>query len=281
MNSKFFRFLFMAFLLSVFIQTSCEKEYVGFGPEEDDYEAIKAIVYENSFVFFDLYFDTSLTSFSCTSFYREINNRQDSIPVPVIKIDTLTGLDYVELTISAIVSGSFHVLSSDSIGWEKGFRDSAFVKAEFERLESINYKHRGWVLTKFGGTEINSTPKVNVPRFTYVKLFFVSDSVIYYPATVSDKVSKWELLEFSPGDSITVIVHNLDTTDVLYLHYFNGKKYQKRPFKRESYDFFSWWEVSGGRYFQHVFIDMLRDETVYDSTSAYRSACWGIVYKVK
>ena len=275
MLKKYLPLIFLGLFLGVIL--SCEKSTKEEGPANDP-EAIEALVSYYSTIFKTDVFDTIKdTSFSPV-FYREIKKRDFFIKIDIFDAPPETIFTkYARAVLTDSIEGVFHLFLNDT-EYQKNFKAVSKVEGYFERWGETWDDYRGWLLKKVAGNRIYSVPGISVTMT--LELISPSGSETLSPSSITSLTGTRELRSFSPRDSLTLKIIGSAESQVFYLHFWKDGRYHKRPFVLEADTLFSGCTVSGSGY-QHLFIDVLNYETVYNSEVEYRSDAWGVLFKVK
>jgi hypothetical protein len=275
MLRKYVLLIFLAVLLSAI--SSCEKSTKEEGPANDP-EAIEALVSYYSTVFKSDVFDTIKdTSFSPV-FYREIKKRDFFIKIDIYDAPPETIFTkYARAVLTDSIEGVFHLFLNDK-EYQKDFKAVSKVEGYFERWGEAWDDFRGWLLKKVAGNRIYSVPGISVTMS--LELISPSGSETLSPSSITSLIGTRQLRSFNPGDSLTLKITGSAESQVFYLHFWKDGQYRKRPFVLEADTLFSGCTISGSGY-QHLFIDVLNYETVYNSEVEYRSDAWGVLFKVE
>jgi hypothetical protein len=270
--------LILSILVFSLFQINCEKKTIQ--SRETDWDAVKAIISEYPDVFRLGFYNTV----SDTLFYREITQSNADIEEGRrFDADSTHFFEYITLTWGDSLKGTFHY-RFDGQAYEKPISSIALTYAYFEKWGYDSDPHRGWLLKQFSGTVINSKGTSR----GLDELHIVSEGVdVYlYNTTLMNLVYKDSTLAFGKGKQVTFTVDADDTTDLLSLFVKEEGVYQKIPFTSNGDGTFSagWTTLSNPdpaiKYY-HAIVDVVSRESVTDTTSAYDSKAWGIIYRIK
>ncbi len=275
MLKKYLVLIFLGALLAVIL--ACEKSTKEEGPKTDP-EAIEALVSYYSSIFKADVFDTIKDTTFSPAFYREITKRDFYIKIDFSNAppETIyTRIANVVLTDS--IQGVFH-LFLDQIEYKKSFKAVSKVSGYFEKWGEGWDDFRGWFMKKVAGNKIYSVPGIS--RSMELRLSSTSGDYTYSPGSVTSLTKVREVRTFESGDSLTLTIVNPITSWVYYLHYWKEGNYRKTPFISDGDTLVAGCRITGSGY-QHLFIDILDRETIYDTTAEYRANAWGILFKVE
>jgi hypothetical protein len=266
---------FACLLVLCLLQAGCEKRTAG--PVITDWDAVKQVIAQYPSIFRLGFFDVEPDT---ESFYREITSSYADIRQGEFHD---ADPDYITLTWSDSLIGRLHYDSSGQ-SHQKPIVFKTQSEAYFERWGNVNDPNLGWLLRGISGTMISSTDGSR----EIDELHIVSegiDTFIYQPG-MAVLVNKDSTIEFGRGKLVTFIVEPADSTDSLFLHVKEGEMYKKIPFEREGEGSFSasWITIQDpgpGRYYYHVIIDLVSQESLAADSTDYDAAAWGIVYRVE
>lgn len=275
MLKRFLIFIFLGgFLLAGIF--SCEKSTKDEGPKNDP-EAIEALVSYYSSIFKADVFDTIKDTTFSPVFYREITKRDFFIKIDIYDAPPETIFTkYANMVLTDSIEGVFHLFLNGK-EYKKDFKGGSTVSGYFERWGEVWDDYRGWLMKKVAGNSIYSVPRVS--RSMELRLSCSSGDYTFFPGTITSLTKIREVRTFESGDSLTLRIINPIASWVYYLHYWKDGAYRKRPFVVENDTLTSGCTISGSGY-QHLYIDILDYNTVHDSTAAYSSNAWGILFKV-
>ena len=275
MLKKYLVLIFLGALLAVIL--ACEKSTKEEGPKTDP-EAIEALVNYYSAIFKADVFGTIKDTASSPVFYREITKRDFYIKIDFSNAppETIyTRIANVVLTDS--IQGVFH-LFLDQIEYKKSFKAVSKVSGYFEKWGEGWDDFRGWFMKRVAGNHINTVPSVSGSMELY--LSSSSGDHTLDPDLIIALTNIREVRTFGADDSLTFKIFEPDTSRVFYLHYWKEGNYRKTPFISDGDTLVAGCRISGSGY-QHLFIDILDGETIYDTTAEYRANAWGILFKVE
>jgi hypothetical protein len=273
------KYSFLIFLVTLLLTSilSCEKSTKNEGPKNDP-EAIEALVNYYSTIFKEDVFDTIKDTTFSPVFYREIKKRDYFIKIDFADAPPETIYTKVaNVTFTDSIQGIFHLFMNQK-EYVDTFKAFSEVKGYFEKWGQDFDDFRGWFLKKVAGNKIYSIPSISANIRLHLKSSSGED--ILFPSEIIGLTKIREVRSLGVGDSLTLKISNPDTLKVYFLHYRRNGDYRKRPFVAEGDTLFSGCKISGSGY-QHLFIDILDHDTVYDSTAAYKSYAWGILFKVE
>ena len=276
-------------MVALFLFNLCCEKKTTKGGERTDWEAIKAIIYENPDIFLVDVFDTSENPI----FFREITSTNFDLKegTPLLPPDSLHPFEYIYAPWEDSIKGVFHYFI-DGKEYTKPIHAYSLMYAYFERWGEIYDTHRGWLLRKISGNVINSL-NTN-PRQLYT-LRITSSGV---DAVIDDSVilelvrfNKWwpdidSTLHFSLGEKVTFTLEPKDTTDYLFLYIGEDGNFQKFPFLSNGNGTFSasWTTTNDSNVvkgYKHAFVDAISRDALTDTTVKYDSKAWGIIYRIK
>lgn len=252
---------------------SCDKSTKSKGPKNDP-EAIEALINYYSSIFKVDTFNTSQD----TVFYREIKRQEYYISIDIDEAppETIyTKIANVVLTDS--IEGVFHLFLNGN-EYQKDFKAVSKVKGYFEKWGDDYDDYRGWFLKKVAGNNIYSMPTISSSMFLNVES--PSGEFILSPTSIVALTYIRDVRTFGAGDSLSFKISQPDTSRLFYLHYLKDGNYLKVPFTRDGDTLRTGCKISGSGY-QHLFIDILDYNTVYDSVAEYKSNALGALFKVE
>lgn len=286
MRKKFLISALLMVVLSLF-NLSCEKKTTT-SRERTDFEAIKAIIYENPDIFLIDVFDTSVNS----AFYREITSRDfDLDSARRYEADPSENFDYyIYAAWGDSIKGVLHYFIDGK--HTKSIYAHSVMGAYFEKWGYDSDTHRGWFLKKISGNVVTS---VDTNSRELHSLHITSsgvDTVLYLHDILNlVKFNRWRhdrdsTLSFGMGEEVTLTVEPKDTMDYLFLHVGEDGNFQKIPFSSNGDGTFSasWTTTSDPNIaegYKHAFVDAISRIAVSDTTAKYDSKAWGIIYRIK
>lgn len=281
--------LILALLIVALVSfnSSCEKKTTQSG-ERTDWDAIKAIIYENPDIFLVDVFDTSVNPV----FYRETTSRNfDLDSARRYDADSLHSFAHIYAAWGDSMRGTFHYFMDEN-EYTKPIYAHSVMGAYFEKWGYDSDSHRGWLLKKISGNVITS---VDTNSRELHSLHITSNSVdtVLYQHDILNlvKFSRWlphkdSTLSFGMGEEVTFTVQPKSTTDYLFLHFGEDGNFQKFPFLSNGDGTFSRTctttsqpDIAEG--YKHVFVEAISRATLTDTTAKYDSKAWGIIYRIK
>lgn len=278
-------FMLTLFLIVTFLfNSSCEKKSTQ-GGERTDFDAIKAIIYENPDIFLVDVFDTDKDTSVKPIFFREITSRDfDLDSARRYDADTLHYFDYIYAAWGDSMRGALHYFI-DGKEYTKSIYAHSVMGAYFEQWGDILDPHRGWLLKKISGNVIASVPTHIIPPVVHITSegvdIWVSESIVL------NMVKKDSVLRFAPGKEVTFTVDSKDISDFfLFLHIGEDGNFRKIPFVDNGDETFSasWTTTSDpniSKGYKHAFVDAVSRDAVTNTTAEYDSKAWGIIYRIK
>jgi hypothetical protein len=263
-------------------QTACEDRTVT--PKQTHWDAVKAVISEHPEMFRLGFYDTQQD----TLFYREITENDPDIEEGVLVEEdtTQSGPDpffpNITLTWGDSLKGVFRY-RFEGQWYEKTFRSVALTEAYFERWGENYDENLGWILQKVSGTLIKSVGATRRPSILHVVSSGV-DEIITEPILMT-LVKTSSALSFGKGESVTFTLEpSSDTSDFFFLHVDEDQGVQKIPFVNNGDGTLSaGWTTNSdpARRYYGVVVDVVRRESVTDTSTAYDSKAWGIVYRLE
>lgn len=276
-------------MVALFLFNLCCENKTTKGGERTDWEAIKAIIYENPDIFLVDVFDTSENPI----FFREITSRNFDLKegTPLSPPDSLHPVEYIYAPWEDSIKGVFHYFINGK-EYTKPIYAYSLMYAYFERWGDIYDTHRGWLLKKISGSVITSmdtsSRELSTLRITSSGVDIDSDESGILKLV---RFNKWwpnidSTLRFSLGEKVTFTVKPEDTTDSLFLYIGEDGNFQKFPFLSNGNGTFSasWTttnDSSVAKGYKHAFVDAVSRDAVTDTTAKYDSKAWGIIYRIK
>jgi hypothetical protein len=276
-------------MVALFLFNLCCENKTTKGGERTDWEAIKAIIYENPDIFLVDVFDTS----GNPVFFREITSRNLDLKegTPLSPPDSLHPFEYIYAPWEDSIKGVFHYFI-DEKEYTKPIYAYSLMYGYFERWGEIYDAHRGWLLRKISGNVIkslNTDPRqLFTLRITSSKLDTIINEIgilnlVRFNECWPDIDST---LRFSLGEKVTFTLEPKDTTDYLFLYIGEDGNFQKFPFLSNGNGTFSasWTTIndsSVAKGYKHAFVDAISRDVVTDTTAKYDSKAWGIIYRIK
>ena len=287
------KFLISTLLMVVFslFNSSCEKKTTT-SRERTDFEAIKAIIYENPDIFLVDVYDTDKDTSVNPVFFREITSTDfDLDSARRYDADSLHSFARIYAAWGDSMRGTFHYFRDENEHTKPIYAHSV-MDAYFEKWGYDSDSHRGWLLKKISGNVITS---VDANSRELHSLHITSSSVdtVLYRHDILNLVrfSRWlpdkdSTLSFGMEEKITFAVKPKDTTDYLFLHVGEDGNFKKFPFSSNGDGTFSasWTTTSDpniAKGYKHAFVDAISWKSVTDTTAEYDSKAWGIIYRIK
>jgi hypothetical protein len=280
-------FLISALLMVVFslFNLSCEEKTTR-GGERTDFEAIKAIIYENPDIFLVDVFDTDKDTSVNPVFFREITSTDfDLDSARRYEADSLHLFDYIYAAWGDSMRGALHYFI-DGKEYTKSIYAHSVMGAYFEQWGDVFDPHRGWLLKKITGNVIASVPTHIIPPPVHITSEEV-DIWLNEEFIVKNMVKKDSVLYFVPGKKVTFTVDSdLISNFFLFLHIGEDGNFKKILFvdNGDGTSSASWTTTNDpniAKGYKHVFVDAVSRESVTDTTAEYDSKAWGIIYKIK
>ena len=276
-------------MIALFLFNLCCENKTTKGGERTDWEAIKAIIYENPDIFLVDVFDTSENPI----FFREIISTNFDLKegTPLLSPDSLHPFEYIYAPWEDSIKGVFHYFI-DGKEYTKPIYAYSLMYGYFERWGEIYDTHRGWLLKKISGNVITSMDASSRELST---LHITSSGVdIDLDETGILKLvrfNKWwpdldSTLRFGRGEEVTFTVKPKDTTDYLFLYIREDGIFKKFPFLSNGNGTFSascttTTDTNIAKGYKHAFVDAISRDALTDTTVKYDSKAWGIIYRIK
>jgi hypothetical protein len=264
---------------------SCEKQTTT-SRERTDFEAVKAIIYENPDIFLVDAFDTHKDTLVDPVFFREITSIDfDLDSARRYEADPSENFDYyIYAAWGDSIKGVFHYFI-DGKEYTKSIYAHSVMGAYFEQWGDVLDPHRGWLLKKIGGNVIASVSTDIIPPVVHISSEGVDTSL--NETKVLNLVKKDSVLHFAPGKKVTFTVDSEDLADFfLFLHIGEDGNFRKIPFEDNKDGTFSasWTTTNNpgiAKGYKHVFVDAVSRIAVSDTTAEYDSRAWGIIYTIE
>jgi hypothetical protein len=282
--SRIFSTLILLMAVLFVFHLNCEKSTTESG-ERTDFDAIKAIIYENPDIFlvdlFDTHKDTSVTPI----FFRQITSQSfDLDSARRYSADSSHLFEYIYGAWGDSIKGTFHYFI-DGKEYTKSLYVHSGMGAYFERWGDVYDPHRGWLLKKISGNVIASVPTHVIPPVVHI----TSEGIDtwFSESMVRNTVKKDSVLTFSSGEKVTFTVDSDDISDLfLFLHIGEDGNFRKIPFLDNGDGTFSasWTTTDDpdiAKGYKHAFVDAVSHDAVTDTTAKYDSKAWGIIYRIK
>jgi hypothetical protein len=263
----------------------CEKQTTKSG-ESTDWDAIKAIIYENPDIFlvdvFDTHKDTTLNPvlfrvITSQSFDLDTARRYPGGPTDPFDY-------YIHGAWGDSIKGVLHYFV-DGKEHTKSIYAHSVMNAYFEQWLDFFSTHRGWILKRISGNVIASVPTYIIIPSVHITSEGVDTT--FNENMVLNLVKKDSVLHFAPGKKVTFTVDADDISDLfLFLHIGEDGNFKKIPFIENGDDTFSasWTTTSDlniAKGYKHAFVDAVSRDAVNDTTAKYDSKAWGIIYRIK
>lgn len=266
------------------VNLSCEEKTTT-SRESTDFEAIKAIIYENPDIFLVDVFDTHKDTSVNPVFFREITSTDfDLDSARRYEADSLHLFDYIYAAWGDSMRGALHYFI-DGKEYTKSIYAHSVMGAYFEQWGDVLDPHRGWLLKKITGNVIASVPAhVRLPP-VYITSEGVNDSL--REIEVLNLVKKDSVLRFAPGREVTFTVDSdLISNFFLFLHIGEDGNFGKILFvdNGDGTSSASWTTTNDpniAKGYKHAFVDAVSRDAVTDTTAKYDSKAWGIIYRIK
>jgi hypothetical protein len=263
------------------LNLSCEEKSTR-GGERTDFDAIKAIIYENPDIFLVDVFDTDKDTSVNPVFFREITSRDfDLDSARRYGTDSSHPYPYIYAAWGDSIRGILHYFI-DRTEHTKPIYAHSRMGAYFEQWGDILDPHRGWLLKKISNNVIASVPTHIVLPAVHITSEGVNTWVS--EGTVSSMVKKDSVLSFTPGKKVTFTVESEDISDSLHIG--EDGHFRKTPFadNGDGTSSASWTtttdpEIAKG--YKHAFVDAVSRDALTDTTAEYDSKAWGIIYRIK
>jgi hypothetical protein len=263
---------------------SCEEKTTK-GGERTDFEAIKAIIYENPDIFLVDVFDTDKDTSVNPIFFREINSTDfDLDSARRYDADTLHYFNHIYAAWGDSMRGILHYFID-----EKEHTESIYVHsgmgAYFEQWGDILDPHRGWLLKEISNNVIASVPTHIILPTVHITSQGIDTWVS--EGSVSTMLKKDSVVSFAAGKKVTFTVDSEDISDLfLFLHIGEDGNFKKIPFadNGDGTSSASWTTTSDpeiAKGYKHAFVDAISREALTDTTAEYDSKAWGIIYRLK
>lgn len=271
--------------VALFLFNLCCENKTTKGGERTDWEAIKAIIYENPDIFLVDVFDTHKDTTVNPVFFREITSQSfDLDSARRYDADSLHPFEYIYAAWGDSIKGILHYFI-DEKEYTKSIYAHSLMGAYFERWGDIYDTHRGWLLKRIGSNEVNS---VGTTRWLYTLRITTSGGMddTLNRDQILKPVKKDSTLHFGMGDTVTFTVWPEYATDVLFLHIGEEGNFRKIPFVDNGDGTFSasWTTTNDpniAKGYKHAFVDAVSRDAVSDTTAKYDSKAWGIIYRIK
>jgi hypothetical protein len=273
--------LIIVFLLFCF---SCEKKSTT-SKERTDFDAIKAIIYENQDIFLVDVFDTDKDTSVNPVFFREITSQDfDLDSARKYEADPSHPFDYIYAAWGDSMRGVFHYFI-DEKEYTKPIYAHSVMGAYFEQWGDAFDPHRGWLLKKISGNVITSVD-ANSSKIYTLHITSSSVDITLSEIWVLNPVKKESTLWFGMGDTVTFTVDPKYDTDFLFLHVGEDGNFRKIPFLDNGDGTFSasWVTTDDPNIaegYKHAFVDAVSHDAVTDTNAEYDSKAWGIIYRIK
>lgn len=180
--------------------------------------------------------------------------------VPGYRSADMTIWDTTLVTISLIID-------ADSVV-EKTNRTLAKTRALLVQLGDYGYYYHGWELTEAAHRTFEGPGGIS-PTFAYVAFRWMGNT--WNPS--SGLFNLDNVTELAPGDSMTVRVATIDTTDVVFLNVGDSGKLVRRQMVYDSagHEHVSGWRVAANaksRYYYQAFVEAYSRESLTSPDSA-------------
>jgi hypothetical protein len=290
MKKNLFLFLLAALL-------ACGRAGVEPPTDANDEDAIyHIIIYDVPSAFnldeFDLTVpDTSLNlteSFEPIHWWRTIEHDSLYIDIGIFNPgpnDTLGAVPYANVTVLKYFWGTLEVIAMDTSGgtprrvrFSKNFNTLGMIGSVFEKVGFDYNSRRGWRLMEISDAVF--TPlSPGVPQPAPRVEIQTPDSLLAVNTAV---MPLRNLLQFTPGESITVNIYPIDTTAFVSIRYLTGNGYVTQKLGHQP----------GGVYhvgftlpryeeFGHFLVDLINSPALTDSTARYNPNAIGVLYRAR
>jgi hypothetical protein len=263
---------------------NCEEKTTK-GGERTDFDAIKAIIYENPDIFLVDVFGADKDTSVNPIFFRKITSTDfDLDSARRYDADTLHDFDYIYAAWGDSMRGVLHYFI-DGKEHTKSIYAHSGMGAYFEQWGDVLDPHRGWLLKEISNSVIASVPTHLEPPPVHVTSEGVS--VWVSEGTISAMVKKDSVVGFASGKKVTFTVDSEDISSFfLFLNIGEDGNFKRIPFADDGdgTSSASWTvtddpEIAKG--YKHAFVDAISRDALTDTTAEYDSKAWGIIYRIK
>jgi hypothetical protein len=281
------RDVFISALLAVvtlLLTLSCEEKTTT-SVERTDFEAIKAIIYENPDIFLADVFDTDKDTLVDPIFFREISSRDfDLDSARRYQADSSHLFDYIHAAWGDSIRGVLHYWV-DGKEYTKSIYAHAVTGAYFEQWGDVLDPHRGWLLKKISGNVIVSADTTSRQLYTLHINSSRVDTVLN-EIRILTPVKKDSTMYFGMGEKVTFTIDPKDTTDHLFLHIGEHGRFQKSRFNSNGDGTFSasWTTTDNpdiAKGYKHAFVEAISRVALSDTSAKYDSKSWGVIYRIR
>ena len=270
---------------------SCEEKSTQ-GGERTDFDAIKAIIYENPDIFLIDVYDTDKDTSVNPVFFREISTRDfDLDSARRYEADPSDPFYYyIYAAWGDSINGVLHYYI-DGKEYTKSIYAHSVMHAYFEQWGGVLDPHRGWFLKKISGNVIASVDtnsrELYTLRITSSGLDTILNEIrVLNPVKKHNALDKDSSLHFGMGEKVTFIIEPKYITDILFLNVGEDGNFRKIPFIDNGDGTFSasWTTTSDPKIaegYKHAFVDAVSRDALTNTTAKYDSRAWGIIYRIK
>jgi|GEM_PF-2544496 len=286
-----FYFGLLPLLLSVFV---CNGNNVSSPADANDEDAVYHLVTigkvdEFNFDLLDFSIpDTLLSSLSPVepSFYWYELTR-DSLGL-TISLDYPNGNDTLGTVASADVKeikfffGTFEIIGTDTTGGgsnpvrlSKEFEIRGEINAQFAKFGSnFNYR-RGWLLSEISDVEYTAGYPGGITQITLQSDSYPEHIVVSGMKPVSD------VLEFAPGESLTVIVNGSDISDLARIRYPSNGTFQNLDLDmNQNGEFTAGFRVPENSQKNHFLVEVI-SSAAFEINGLFKSEAIGILFEIE
>lgn len=196
--------------------------------------------------------------------------------------DTLGTLPIADVREIKFFFGTFEIIGTDTTGGgsnpvrlSKDFEIRAEINAQFTKFGfSSNYR-RGWLLTEISDVEYSSGYPGGITQITLQSNSYPQHIVVPGIKPVSD------VLEFAPGESLTVIVNGSDISDLARIRYPSNGIFQNLDMDaNENGEFTAGFRLPENTQKNHFLIEVM-SSSAFQINGVFKSEAIGILFETE
>jgi hypothetical protein len=220
-------------------------------------------------------------------YWRKITHDSLDIDIKIIypqSTDSIGSVPYANVTVVKYFWGTLEVIALDTIGGgsqrirlSKHFDMKGTITAFFEKLGFDYNSRRGWRMMQLSDAVFGPQTQSQALALPRVDIHSADSLIHVNPAR---KLLRY-IPQYSLGDSITVIVHSSDSTNIIRMRYPYEGGYTARQIPRSSgEDFVGGFVFPRNEPYGHFLVESITAVALND-TLPYRPNAVAITYKIR